>query len=245
MADKPELFLGIDGCKAGWFVVKLNVDQSIQMDIIPNFASIASLVQANHRILIDIPIGLPHREKRLCEFEARKKLSPHRSSSVFPIPSRTSLYASSYEEACHVNLELMGNKLSKQTWNIRDKITEVDQWMRHNPSSIGIVRECHPEVAFWAMDGQSPMIHSKKTAEGREARLKVIQKYLPDAETQHEYALKKWPRKFLASDDILDAMILAVSGQFPLASLPVHPQIDSEGLPMEIVYALPPDGNRA
>jgi len=234
---REAIHIGIDGCKAGWFVIGIRKDGRASVDVFGDIEKVITACPHARQILIDIPIGLPHHDKRRCDFEARKVLSPRRSSSVFPVPSRNSLYASTYEEACQINLQLMGNKLSKQTWNIRNKITEVDSYLRRFPQQQSLLRECHPEVAFWNFNGQSPMVHSKKTAEGRAERLGVIRPYLPFAQEYLNQAMETFPRKILAQDDILDAMILAISATFDLKSLPKQAPLDRQGLAMEIVYA--------
>lgn len=229
-------YIGIDGCRSGWFVAGINKDGKVHTGLFADIDSLVGAFPGAMQFLIDMPIGLPFREKRACDFEARKKLSPHRSSSVFSVPSRNSLYAPSYEEACQVNLDLMGNKLSKQSWNIGKKITEVDLFLTQNPGFKGILRECHPEIAFWSLNKGKAMMHSKKTAEGQEQRLSILCQYLPEAGPAYDLAQKKWRRKDLAKDDILDALVLAIAASFPLKSLPPNPPLDRRSLPMEIVY---------
>ncbi|MFW6244766.1 MAG: DUF429 domain-containing protein, partial [Fibrobacterota bacterium] len=61
---------------------------------------------------------------------------------------------------------------------------------------------------------------------------------LPDAQTVVEYSMNRFRRKDVARDDILDALVLAVSalnGPAKLSSLPKRPEYDSSGLRMEIV----------
>ncbi|MEO0894965.1 MAG: DUF429 domain-containing protein [Bacteroidota bacterium] len=238
---KEVSFVGIDGCKAGWFVIGHNgKGKDIRAQLLPDIAAVAESYSKARLILVDMPIGLPHTTKRRCDTAARKVLSPKRHSSVFPIPSRDSLYAASYLQACEVNLQLLGNKLSKQSWNIRDKMTEVDTFLLENPAFQGKIRECHPEVAFWSANGQAPMPHSKKKKEGQADRLALIASHIPNASQLVEDCLSFWPRKKLQMDDILDAFILAISASFPLKTLPDTPDIDLKGLPQEIVYPVIP-----
>jgi predicted RNase H-like nuclease len=52
-------------------------------------------------------------------------------------------------------------------------------------------------------------------------------------------ALKKYPRKKVAKDDIVDGLVGAVTATFSgrLRTLPEEPEVDATGLSMEIVYA--------
>ena len=97
----------------------------------------------------------------------------------------------------------------------------------------------HPEVAFWAFNGQSSLTHGKKKAAGSEERLNVLSRLFPQAEDCYEEALNTYRRKDVARDDILDAMVGAVTAiQYPnIKTLPSYPLVDETGLAMEIVYA--------
>lgn len=51
-------FIGIDGCKDGWFCVSLDVDEGWSYRVIPDAQSLAELLRHAGSVLIDIPIGL-------------------------------------------------------------------------------------------------------------------------------------------------------------------------------------------
>ncbi len=71
----------------------------------------------------------------------------------------------------------------------------------------------------------------------------MLAKFFPFARGCYEDALDTYKRKDVARDDILDAMVGAVTAlQFPrIKTLPASPAQDDEGLAMEIVYCpLPP-----
>jgi predicted RNase H-like nuclease len=188
--------------------------------------------------LIDIPIGLPSTTKRRCDGEARRLLGPSRASSIFPVPCRAALAAHDYREACAINKRVLGVELSKQTWNILPKIREVDDWLRQDDKPR--LRECHPELAFWAFAGGRIMGYSKKTKEGRDERLALLRAYFRHADDLYAAALSAYTRKSVAADDIIDALALALTARLSgggLLRVPTHPQLDAMGLPMEMVYA--------
>ena len=86
------------------------------------------------------------------------------------------------------------------------------------------------------------MRHGKHSKEGHGERLDLLQRFFTSSRAILTAALDKYPRKYVAKDDILDALAIAVSyfrasGHF--ISLPWEPETDAAGLPMRIVYADP------
>lgn len=125
-------------------------------------------------IAIDMPIGLSDAGSRACDVAARKLLRPH-ASRVFPAPPRAALgYVDDYDAACRAALTATGKSLSKQTWNLLRSIAEVDA-LADDPRLV----ECHPELAFALMQGH-PIDERKKTPQGRERRLDLLRRWLPD-----------------------------------------------------------------
>ncbi len=60
----------------------------------------------------------------------------------------------------------------------------------------------------------------------------------PNAQHAIFAALKHYPRSTVAKDDILDAVVAAITASCSdkWATLPAQPEIDHVGLPMEMVY---------
>jgi predicted RNase H-like nuclease len=234
--------VGVDGCRAGWFWVCLTRAGGWKADIAPTFSQICDRWTEAGSILVDIPIGLRDsgEEERLCDREARKALGAPRSSSVFPVPCRSSLDAQGYRDACRINKQYTGRRLSKQSWNIAGKIREVDALLHSNAQMKGVVREVHPEVLFWALNRGIGMKHSKRTEAGFKDRLRLLERYCPGSEAMVTIALNTYPRKAVGRDDMLDALAAAVTGWLGTGSFrafPECPEWDSTGLPMEIVYS--------
>lgn len=101
-------YIGVDGCKNGWFYVSLDDYENWKTGIVPNIQLIIDTFHEDCLILVDIPIGL--REKgeleRFCDKEARAVLEKRRAG-VFPTPCRKAVYATDIEASC-VNKELTG-----------------------------------------------------------------------------------------------------------------------------------------
>jgi predicted RNase H-like nuclease len=98
------------------------------------------------------------------------------------------------------------------------------------------VRETHPEVCFWALNGKTPILSSKKTEEGAAQRLALLQRAYPRSRELLERASAKHRKDCVCRDDILDALVAAPCRLGDLASLPVNAERDGVGLPMEIVF---------
>ena len=237
--DRPAEFYGIDGCPTGWFYVGIDIKGECQFGVLEKYSDIGLFARRAKLTLVDIPIGLPSSviTDRLCDKAARKVITP-RGSSVFPAPARAALLEHSYIEGSEANRRAVGKKLSKQSWNIVPKIREVDDYMRSQDLQAR-VREMHPEVAFWALNDCKPLHFGKKKQEGAQERLEILTRFLPFAEDCYKDALNTYKRKDVAADDILDAMVGAVTAMHlpGIKTLPESPIMDEEGLAMEIVYA--------
>jgi predicted RNase H-like nuclease len=233
-------FIGVDGCRAGWFFVAIGPGNKTRFGLMKKIAEICEIKSDKTLFLVDIPIGLPSstHPNRSCDLEARKLLSPLRHSSVFPPPCREALAAESYEEACHINRDIVGRMISQQAYHIGQKIREMDELLQKRSELRPFIREIHPEICFHSMADGFPMQHKKRSEEGYAERFTLIKAHFSDAETVLNSALERYLRREVKRDDILDAMAAAVIGKISkgfLQTLPKNPEIDQTGLPMEIV----------
>jgi len=236
-------FIGIDGCRAGWFCVVLDVRGHGSCRVVADARAVGELAASAESALIDIPIGLPAAgpDGRLCDREARRLLGRGRAASVFSAPARRTLAAATYSEALELNREATGRGLSRQAWNIVPKIRDIDTLLRGNRALRGVLRECHPELCFRALNGGEAMPYNKKTREGQQVRLRVLARYFPQCRALFEEACTGFLRRQVARDDIIDAMVCAVTARCGYGSyltLPSRPPRDGYGLAMEMVYCL-------
>lgn len=237
-------YLGVDGCRDGWFCVGLGPLDQWGYRLIQQSGELIGLAATARSILIDIPIGCPDAgpNGRLCDSEARRQLGAGRGSSVFATPVRPVLAADSYAQALALNRAATGRGLSKQTWNIVPRIRAIDALLRDHPSLRDVLRECHPELCFWALNGERAMRNGKKREEGRQERLAVLAHFFPQCRALLGQAAGEFLRRQLALDDIIDAMVCAVTAKYghgDYRTLPDRPPRDGMGLPMEMVYCLP------
>jgi predicted RNase H-like nuclease len=193
-------------------------------------------------VLIDIPIGLPWADcpVRPCDALARRVLGGKRASSVFPALSRAASAASSLEEARGRNLAKVGRSLSAQAWGICAKVAEVDGWLRAQPALRGRVREVHPEVCFWALNGGRPMAHSNAKPASRDECLAALSRHEPRVPALVSRVLAEHRREVVKPDDVLGAAVAFVTGMVAanrLEALRGEPSHDALGLSMEMVLA--------
>ncbi len=225
---------GVDGCRAGWFVVLVEYRRGTGREehrICTSFREVLDLEPKPTLIAVDIPIGLleePSTGGRECDKEARLLLGTPRRSSVFTPPTRPALSSATYEEA-----QGFGVGMSRQAFSLLPKIREVDQLMA--PEVQETVREIHPEICFYGLTGQ-PMRHNKKSTEGKAQRLRALQGSFSGIGR----ALGVFPRSQVASDDVLDAYAAAWTAlriaDNAAKRIPPRPPIDAKGLRMEMWY---------
>jgi len=238
LKDHNMKYIGIDGCRPGWFFVGLDENDKYSFGVISEISEIKNEINKAEQVLIDIPIGLREIDKkeRLCDLEARALLD-NRRSSVFPPPSRLALNQNDYHKASTVNFECTGRRLSKQSFAISEKIKEVDDFLFNN-NLRNKIREMHPEVCFWALKGKKAMAYNKKKPEGIRERTLLLKQFYNNTERLIDEAKAKFLRKDLAVDDVVDAIVGAVTAKNKnnLMTLPVNPEIDNRGYRMEMVY---------
>ena len=235
------LVAGVDGCKAGWFVVYADpkTKRPFRWECITRLAEIMKQPEKPSVVAVDIPIGLlssAQRGGRECDIAARKLLGSGRASSVFPPPSRPALaHPDDYRAASDANRRSSsdGIGISKQCFSIIPKISEVDDFI--DPTLQVVVKEIHPEVCFWLMAGQRPNKYAKKTAAGKEERLRLLEGAgfggIRDA-------ISEFPRSMVQVDDVLDAAAACWTA-CRIASnqairVPAEPSRDEKGLLMEM-----------
>lgn len=248
------MYLGVDGCPDGWIAVAYDDDGYAESGLYTHVEALfEEYGDEAEAILVDVPIGLREHSnaKRPCDVAARRLLSPDRHSSVFAPPVRAAVHADSYEAAKRIQEERTDGSLGIQSWGIADGIAQVDRFLRETrPEAVGVVREAHPEVAFWALAGKEPTEFSKtgQPAAAFVERIDRLEAIDPDVIPRLRTAGSDLDAA-VGVDDLVDAFALAVTAS-PLTgefrTLPHENSGDDTadpgdptGLPMEMVYAMP------
>jgi predicted RNase H-like nuclease len=247
--------VGIDGCAAGWVACIVPVASatcsyaSASCQLVTDLAAfIAEFPRAV--IAIDMPIGLldvPEPGGRACDRAARQRLPAGRTSSIFTPPTRSALRAGldvlaqsgsrshARAEASRVNQALApaGVKagIAAQSFGLFPKIAQVDALI--TPDLQRRLVETHPELAFLCLSAGAPL-PSKKLAEGRAARMSLLQRI---GVNHIESMLRATTRTGLLADDLLDAVVCAVTAHRVItgtAETLGSTQLDARGLRMTI-----------
>jgi predicted RNase H-like nuclease len=193
---------GIDGCRTGWVEFKIELPSLTTSVELVNLAALLKNRPPDLAYLgIDIPIGLLD-GSRACDIAARKLLGWPRRNSVFSPPCRAALGAADHAAATAMNLRITGKGLSRQAWNIAPKIKPVDDAI--TPECQQWVFEVHPEVCFWALAKNRPMVHGKKIKDGVNERLDLLRPVFPEIDRH----LQNRPSG-VGKDDLLDSAVAA------------------------------------
>ncbi|MGI9409697.1 MAG: DUF429 domain-containing protein [Hyphomicrobiaceae bacterium] len=239
-----DFIAGVDGCPAGW-IAAIHPDgepAATELCLFTSFADILAHVPELATIAIDIPIGFPDHVStggRGPDIAARRVLG-QRQSAVFAMPSRAAVMCDDYREACSAALATSDppRKVSKQAFNLFAKVREVDALM--TPELQSRVFECHPEVAFWSLNDESPLTLAKKVKSrpnppGLALRRKLLQR---EGYSTKALESKEFPTSKVGPDDILDACANATTAtrirHGTAHRFPDKPACDGRGLRMEI-----------
>jgi predicted RNase H-like nuclease/predicted enzyme related to lactoylglutathione lyase len=186
---------GVDLAGGGLAVVVLEENAVVEAFRCETFAD-ALLVDAEV-VAIDIPIGIPEHGVRPADEAARRFVGP-RAPSVFATPVRRVLEAPSYADARAVATELTGRSISAQSYALRHRILEVDEYARDDERVI----EVHPEVSFREL-AHRPLLSKHRTDGLAERRALLEQAGIEVPESA--------PR--IAEPDLLDATVAAWSAR--------------------------------
>lgn len=253
-AAVPALVAGVDGCPGGWLVVVRPLDDpaaAVAM-IVPAFAEVIAGLEGQGpwplrgrlaAIAVDIPIGLPRAGTiggRAADREARAGLGG-RQSAVFAVPARAAVMETDYRRACDVALghSEPPRKVSKQTFYLFPKIREVDRLL--TPELQARVVECHPEVAFWGINGCRALEEPKKVKSRAYPPGLALRRRLLAVEGYREALLNTpFPVSKAGADDLLDAVACSWTAarlaRGVARRFPERAEVDARGLRMEIVW---------
>lgn len=228
-------YVGIDGCRGGWVAALLK--EKLELIFSETLEELREVVASSDLTLIDMPMGLKSEGEgeRVCDVEARKFLK-RRKMSIFPVPCRQAVYSKSYSEANEINKKILGKGLSKQSYNLFPKIREVDTFITKDSEVLENILEGHPEISFARLGG-GEMEYNKRSLEGFQERMEVLQSFLPGVDSTVEELMVKYKRSVIARDDILDAIILAIAASTQEEGyiiVPEVPPVDSQDIPMRI-----------
>jgi len=227
-------YIGVDGCRNGWVAAVLDYG-NLRLE---RYESIDALIHRYpdfNAFLIDMAIGLRDHAGQIRPDQAAREELGRKASSVFPVPSRSAVYAETEEEQKKENKRILGKSLAKQSLAIIPKIKELDLFLVSHPEYQGRILERHPELSFTRMKG-SEVICRKKEYAGFTEREWILSEYLGRKSLSYFYDEAKTLQ--CKPDDMMDAVCLAVTGALYAHGLcetiPLDPERDAHGLEMKM-----------
>ena len=218
--------LGVDASAGGWVGVLLRPEDPPRVLTAETIGALLELARQGTDlavVAIDIPIGLPDAGRRQADVLARQAL-PGKGSSVFTTLTRATYAAPTYAEAREVSLATSGSGAPAQAYRLREKLLQVDEWLRTRPP-VRVV-EVHPELSFAEIAG-APLLSKKREPDGAAARRRALTAtgLVPPP---------FYPGSGFAEDDLLDACAAAWTALRCAAgtarSLPEEPEVFGDGL---------------
>ena len=130
--------------------------------------------------------------------------------------------------------------MAKQAFQIFGKIIEIDSLLRGRAELAGRVFECHPELSFWAMNGNAPIAEPKKVkgtpyGPGLELRRRLLLAHGFEGGVLEASVARDC---MAGLDDLIDACAAAWTAariaRREAISFPDPPERDTFGLPVAI-----------
>jgi predicted RNase H-like nuclease len=171
--------VGVDGCRAGWISVALQDGQFAGAATFATFRELVDTVGEADAIGVDIPIGLLPDSFRVCDAVTKAFIGPRRAS-VFLTPPRSVVETPHYDDANEHCRALTGKGLSRQAYNLRAKILEVDEVVRDE--------ELRARSDSRAPSTKKRVRHQKRISqlpESRESLRRFARIIEPEKEMQH------------------------------------------------------------
>lgn len=195
--------IGLDGCVSGWAIASKNIKSDlIEFHLISQLDQLNDMFKQPYLIAIDMPVHLINLFRSVDQ-KARVILGK-RASTVFNAPSINALKENNFQTASLINFELTGKKLSKQSFNLFNKIREVQNFKNSNPAIR--IYESHPELAFMKLNENHVVLEKKKTTEGKIKRIKLLQSIFDSFDFENLRA--KFNKNMIKNDDILDSFAM-------------------------------------
>ena len=197
--------IGVDGTSSGW-VASIGSSKRRCLSSINFFENLDELLTnyPDSVVVIDMPIELNEKNYlRECDILAKRYLGKNFQSSIFIPPLKKVLKCNVYKEANSLSKKIAGKGLSKQSWHLKNKISEVQDLCKFSDK----IYEGHPECSFKMLKNR-PLDAKKKSVKGIFERLNLLKKAGLDPlstslNLQNSYAIK--------IDDVLDSMVLFIT----------------------------------
>jgi predicted RNase H-like nuclease len=226
------LIAGVEPCPGGWLVVGARL-QGIsafptEPEVFPTFAEILDYRPSFDVLAVHCHLSFPEEETpggRTCDRLARELLGWPRSGAITSPPSRRLLTTGDLNQRARKGL----SPISAQMLH---RYAEVAQEMQ--PYRQRQVFEVHPELSFFQLNDDKPMLHAKESPEGVLERQTLVQARIPGIGSVLEARVPGVGLRHLldASADMVTARRIAARS---VDRLPEDPEWDDAGVRMEIL----------
>ena len=197
--------IGVDGTSSGW-IASIGNSKIKRLSTIIFSEKLDKILSdyPNSIVVIDMPVELNKKNYlRECDVLAKRYLGRKFQSSIFIPPLKRLIKCSSYQEANKLSKKIAGKGVSKQSWYLKDKISEVQGLLKLSCK----IYEGHPECSF-KMLKNSPLKAKKKSVSGIFERLDLLKKAGLDPLS---VSLKLENNSNIKIDDVLDSMVLFIT----------------------------------
>ena len=145
--------IGVDGTSSGW-IASIGSSADKCLSTIKFCESLNKLLSEHpdSMIVIDMPIELNEKNYlRECDILAKRYLGKNFQSSIFIPPLKKVLKCNVYKEANNLSKKIAGKGLSKQSWLLKNKISEIQDLRKFSNK----IYEGHPECSFKMLKNRS------------------------------------------------------------------------------------------
>jgi predicted RNase H-like nuclease len=226
------LIAGVEPCPGGWLVVGARL-QGIsafptEPEVFPAFADILDYRPSFDVLAVHCHLSFPEEETpggRTCDRLARELLGWPRSGTITSPPSRRLLTTGDLNQRARKGL----SPISAQMLHRYAEVAEEMQPYRQRQ-----VFEVHPELSFFQLNDDKPMLHAKETPEGVLERTTLVEARIPGIHAVLEARLPSVELRHLldASADMVTARRIAARA---VDRIPVDPEWDESGVRMELL----------
>ncbi len=215
-------------CPGGWLVASAKLHAATfspeEPRVLSKFSEVFEERPLFEVIALNAPVGYADtpEEERGCDVIARRLLG-RRSMTVKRTPTRGTV---------ETGLVRLDEHLDAITLVLLGRYCEVNVEML--PYRQRTVYEAHPELSFYVINGDKPLVRSKKSDEGIAERRVLLEKRIPGVKRILDAQLRGVPTSHLY--DVAALLWTARRIAAKAANrIPEDPEWDSEGLRKEIV----------
>lgn len=231
--DLPyRLIAGVEPCPGGWLVVGARLQGitafPVEPEVFPTFAEILDYRPAYDVVAIHCHLSFPEEDTeggRTCDKEARKLLGWPRSGAIGSPPSRHYMRTGDLEARSQKGLNPINARMMKRYAEVAEEMQPYRQRQ---------VFEVHPELSFYQLNDDTPMLHSKHTEEGVAERRALVEARIAGVETVLDADLPGVELRHLldATADMVTARRIAARA---VERVPEDPEWDEQGIRMELL----------